>query len=727
MISERLRLEVYTVAMEEEQHAPEVNQNPEQQNENTEENSRTSRFKNKKVILIVAVVMLLCVAAVILIIAADDDQSASETSQDEADSASVELTQNSITPLGNVPFADLYVPDFSDMRGYAEVADEHWYAAFQNVIVTSNGQYRVYTRDNFDSITSFTDVVNRNGEVWIGGQGGVARYKPNSDSFDTFLIGESNVDLSVDPFDGKLYVGTFKGFFIWEDSNSSFVEVPGTDRGQSHDEVAFTDTHIIVKSTTDAYNNSPVRVYEKSSQKWASPDNLAYTAAGERSSDISIMNINNVPLVYGRDARYTSCETSSVYPASVFYSFRDGEFVSENQLNEVFKSNEAQAYSASAVSLLGSGSCNDEDDFVVDIVQQGDSFVAENRRVSDKNSGYSFYTFTDRIEQLAQELGFAPSIYPANMVGDKIYSLWNSRHDSTIPRQVVRTDGATTNTEAVLSNSDLGLAVSFVECGGSSFVLNSSSRLAGLGDPFLISIFKVDGDEPSEIFSATNTPIYEGVDAQFNVANAEGLCINDKVVILGTNALGILNPADNMFTQVGLNEYVRPTANTINANKDGFVFVNSNSNKLITIQDSLESKKSVDISLGGFNSNRSISFVAASSSRAAIGIIDFTEKNADMLVTVNLNNGNTVESTELDKQIGAASNLDETRFILQYGDAETKLVNYNTHIGETISTQEFDPNETFNPGISPDSAFVFDGTHVWFHADGWGLLGYKVN
>lgn len=64
------------------------------------------------------------------------------------------------------------------------------------------------------------------------------------------------------------------------------------------------------------------------------------------------------------------------------------------------------------------------------------------------------------------------------------------------------------------------------------------------------------------------------------------------------------------------------------------------------------------------------------------------------------------------------------RFIVQFNDGATEVMDSLTHVATTISA--WTPDTSFPILKNADSAYIIDDGHIWFAADNWGIIGYKL-
>lgn len=135
--------------------------------------------------------------------------------------------------------------------------------------------------------------------------------------------------------------------------------------------------------------------------------------AGETSKEVDQITVDGKVLLYGRSADYQSCEDRGKHPATVAYQFKDdGSFEKLADLNTLFYENEAFPYALSPTSLVSAESACEGDgkDFVVDLTVKEGTITYTNKRASDAERRFGYYSYQDRIEQLEKEIGIASKI-----------------------------------------------------------------------------------------------------------------------------------------------------------------------------------------------------------------------------------------------------------------------------------------------------------------------------
>lgn len=628
----------------------------------------------------------------------------------------------------NLDFADKFLPDYSDMRGYADTGGEHWYASFKSIIVTQEGDYRVYNQHQFDGLSSFTGVMETDDQIWISGQGGVARYQHPSDTFKTYLKGEANTALFVDPFDGTLYAATFGTTYVYDKQADEFKPMEGAPRGVRT--FGFTKNHVISTAPNHNENNNPVQLYNKQSKQWSVPSSLQYFAAGKRSSEVDQITVDGQVITYGRHVNYQSCEQEGQYPATVIYQLKDdGSFEELKDLQAQFAKNEAHGYAYSRTALRGSGSCNGDgsDAFVVDLKVDNGKVAAANKRALDYDNGFAFYTYADRVDQLEKEIGFAPKTAYVHATADgSVFSVWHSSR----AKSLVSTNGAYKNVDRRASFSTNGSVFSYVECAGGQYVIESSGKTGDFTQPFLLTIQKIESSSPTEVYKTQNEPLYESVAAEFFMANSEGICVDDNIVLLGTNKIGVFDPAAKKLTPQDLGNTTSMELSTVNKARTEFNFVDVGSRQFVRVGKDAAQKKAVTFANNVLSSSETngTKLYVFNDNHVVLAQSDSKQEGSHKLVTFKAQDGTVVKNSALSKVPSDGIEYDSERFVLQYDDGETKLINAATHEDSTISKSgSIIADDSFPIIKDSNSEFIVSDGHVWFTAQHWGVIGYKVS
>ncbi len=642
----------------------------------------------------------------------------------QKNAAPITKTPENLPFVDSAPFADKYLPFYGDMRGYAENGSSHWYASFMNIIRTDGASYRVYTPFDIAGITTFTHVIAVNGDIWIGGQGGVAKYQPDSDTFKLYLPGEQNTKLYYDSFDQTMYVTTFANIYSYNEQTDSFSSMPGAP-SNIHDFLMTKDAII----SADGGNNdgSPVMVYDKQSKTWSAITDLAFVKAGGRSSEVYGMLVGGIPVVYGRDAEYNSCADQGVHPATVVYSYQNNRFVEEEALTELFREHEAFAYSLSPTALR-TGECGQQKEFYVDLALQDGKIVASEKKEA-KPSGFGFYTYEDKIQQLSSELSLTPEIDLLYTDKNTTYTYWRDTASNFGSTGEIRSTASGVNTKPskLVDNSNFGNGIRFVECSGATYFINTTGDGIMFNSSYLLSVSKVNGDGTvSEIYKTTNKPLYEGVSAEFSIQTVDAYCNGNKLVMLGVDSIGTLDLTTQKFTQIQYGG--KSTIGAINHDKSHFISVDRNTGQLYVLSDDIDTKKTLAYDKTLTDAPGDVRILAATNSRLVLSITTYDPQRS-RLITLSLDDGSTIADVQLDKIISSGGYYDETDFILQYSDGETKLVNTDSLIGRVISkpatTQYAD--HSFSIVKVQNTNFIVEENMVWFSAEYWGIVGYSVD
>lgn len=685
--------------------------------------TKTARPKLKKLVIIILVILLVAAGALAYLKFYKKDMVATQNNQTNHN---VSISRKDLPLVDTTSFADKFLPDYSDMRGYTEMGSEHWFVAFKSIIVTKDGKYRVYTTHEFDGITSFTGIVKMDGQIWISGQGGTARYDSKNDSFKTYLKGELNVKLYVDPFDSNMYAATFKTAYAYDKKSNTFSLINPSNNPSSIKEFGFTKDYVVATSSNNSENNSPLQVLNKQTRRWSAPSGLQYFKANARSAEVSLVTVGDKIIVYGRHVEYQSCAGQGKYPATVVYQFTEtGSFEELKDLTTLFSNNEANGYAYSSTALTG-GSCGDNASgkFVVDLKVENGKVVATNKRKLDIDSGTSFYTYQDRMDQLEKELGFAPKLIFVHPATDgSIFSVWQSSKSSSL----VSTKGAYKDLKKRGTFEKSGV-LAYVECAGGQYVIDSTSKYGAFGPPFLNAVLKLENNSSSIVYTTTNKPLYEGVDAEVALANSEAVCVDGSLVMLGPSQLITFDTKAKTLKKQDLGNNTEMDLSIVNKARTGFSFVDTQQSQLVSIGASVAQKKSVPFAKSALGPMESVStkLFVFNENQVVIAQSSYKQGDGSRIVTLKSQDGAMVESTKVTKNIYDGLAYDDARFILQYGDGETKIINNATHKGDTISKPASIISDNFSILKDANSEFVSADGYVWFSAENWGIIGYKV-
>ena len=226
-------------------------------------------------------------------------------------------------------------------------------------------------------------------------------------------------------------------------------------------------------------------------------------------------------------------------------------------------------------------------------------------------------------------------------------------------------------------------------------------------------------------YETSNTPLYEGVDAEMNLANSRGVCINEKIILLGVDSLGEFDPATNSLNQQVLGQFTEPGASVVKDN-GSFAFIDVDAQSLVMVAEDSINRNITDISQYNLTGT-AVELATANEDEAVFLVRDYEKDDLPTLVTIDARNGEIVEETKLKKNVVAVGQYNDDKFILQYSDGETKIVDNRNHLGNTISKFAFTEDVIFTHTISALSEFIVHDGFVWYNADGWGLIGLRAS
>ncbi|MFZ2125120.1 MAG: hypothetical protein WA087_01760 [Candidatus Saccharimonadales bacterium] len=642
----------------------------------------------------------------------------------------------SILPAVSTEFADKYVPGFSDMRGYAENGDEHWYATFGNIIRTNKNGYMVITPADVSPITNFTDVITVNGQIWIGGQGGVGKYNSSDGSVKTYLHGKYNTVFKHDKYSDKLYVATSEGLYEYNSEGDEFNIVEGVDSSLGFDDVAFTKEYIVTVSSTNAYNDSPVRILNKNTKTWAVVSDWQFSAANQRSSDVAMIVVDGVIMVYGRDVGFTGCSDVGSRPETVFYSFNNGTFKKEPELSNIFDNYEARLYDMSSNSIVGDGDCANKDSFTVDLKVMDGKVVATNQRtISDDklNSSYGYYTYQDRIVQLEKEIGFSSRIYVINKTKDGVvHAVWRGSDYAQLPvsTSLVASNGDVltgSKVETDITGAGDGY-ISRIDCGGSTYILDKGAMYQS---QYLVSIKKLVNGKLETVYTAKNTPQYESIGVELMLANVDPVCSNGRIVILGLDSIGVFAPNTKLLSKTSHGYIV---GEAVLDGNDNFVFMDQNTQSIVIIKDDISKVKVVKFKVVENNSKNSnfldYNLLGATDKYFSVVSFDYSDTaESDILYTFSALDGSLVKQTTIDGDTYTGAPLNASSFVTQHNNGKTQIIDYTSHDTKTISKAKsiVAKDDSFPIIKNPLTNYIVsDDGYLWFTADSRGLIAYKL-
>lgn len=220
---------------------------------------------------------------------------------------------------------DDILPNFSDIRKVVDVNGEKWVAT-NGIIKLKENKIRLYTQKDGLPGSGATDLVVFNNEIWAGFQGGVAKYDAKKDNFSSYLEGEANVSLYVDPVDKKLFASTFKNFFEW--NGSSWDKKVGANLPLDSRQIVFTKEYI----ASTSFPAHPVTIYSRSDKTW---QKSAIAEFGDQQGQ-TLFQANDRVFLYGRSKNYQGCGEDKKEASSIFFEFKNGKWESVPVLNQKF-------------------------------------------------------------------------------------------------------------------------------------------------------------------------------------------------------------------------------------------------------------------------------------------------------------------------------------------------------------------------------------------------------
>jgi hypothetical protein len=684
------------------------------------EPQKKKRFRLNRRTLMLSVMLLLvagCAAAYLFLYTKDTEPTNESTKQQV-----VSIEGKDIQVIEDQPFADKFIPNYSDVRGYIEYGGEHWYATFSSIIITKDNAYRLYTAKQFKDISSFTGMVEFDGSVWVSGQGGAAKQVSDKE-FKDYLNGESNVQLYVDPIDNSLYAATFNNLYVYDKLSDAFSEIDTRVEGHSM-QLGFNKQYVIAADINRSGLTSPLRLYDKKSKSWSDTSSGMFGSSGIS----GIVRVEQKTLIYGRTNGYESCEQAGIIPSGDFYQVEeDGSLTQLPELVELFKNNEAYAGPYSATSLRGSRSCNADgtDEFAVDLAIEDDKIVAKKKAELGFYSGTSYYTYLDKVEQLQAEIGFGPKISLVQSRGEDVLSIWADVEGKSA---LYSTKNVVKSVQKVDENASEGARI--VACGGDDFIINGTSRSLDYSGPYLLSISKVGTSENEVVYETTNEPQYEGVSAELDLAHAGAICVDNKIILLGSTRIGIFDPTSKKLNLQPHGYNASVDSAVVAHDGASFIFIDYVNKKLVRVGADVSKLTAVPVAEAAIMDGEdgySTHLYLADDELAVFSTRG--NKQSTRIVTVSAKDGSVIEKTDVERVVVDGAQYDATRFVLQYDNGETKLVDNKTLKGTTISKEtsiSSGDQAWFALVKDPNSEFIVADGYVWFSAANWGVVGYKA-
>ena len=249
---------------------------------------------------------------------------------------------------------DMQFASFNDIRDVVEVGDEKW-TATEGVIRLKAGKVRWYTQKDGLPGAQATDIINFNNNIWVGMQGGIAKYNKETDKFIPYLEGQANVTLFNDTYTNTLYASTFRGFYKFNESTNEWTNDTSANAPVDSSQIVFTSDKIIGTS----FHARPVVVFDRNKQVW---EKFGITEFGDQQG-FRLFKINDRVVLYGRSTKYSGCSEDGKEPASVFVEWNGNAWIKIDALNQFFINNEphiAEITGNSATFTYAKNNCNSD-------------------------------------------------------------------------------------------------------------------------------------------------------------------------------------------------------------------------------------------------------------------------------------------------------------------------------------------------------------------------------
>lgn len=249
----------------------------------------------------------------------------------------------------------VFIPNFSDIRNTVSRNNEKWVAA-QVAIRIKNNKVTFFSQKDGLAADNTSDVMIHNNQVWFASQGGASKYLDNQNKFKSYLVGESNIYLSEDPYDKKLYASTFENFFVYNDNTDQWTQIKDPNIPINVRNMVFTTKNIFGSSYPYAL---PVTVYDKAQKQWIKSNIPEF---GDQQL-LTLFTAGERVFIYGRSKDYDNCGDYGKAPASIFFEYQNNQWLPVDLLNKTFYNTQPsidKTKSHSNTIVFNSGiSCND--------------------------------------------------------------------------------------------------------------------------------------------------------------------------------------------------------------------------------------------------------------------------------------------------------------------------------------------------------------------------------